>query len=94
LLDDRRIRIRTSHKWIRIQESQHWLRRTSWWCHIPEVTVAGLSALDDVTRQELRKIALPLIMRGSLVWLDSGPLRRNLGEKKKNTLLFSILCVL
>jgi hypothetical protein len=71
-------------------DPQHWLR------HIPEVTgchaVAGLSALDDVTRQELRKSALPLIMRGSLVWLDSGPLRRNLGEKK-NTLV-SILWVL
>jgi hypothetical protein len=42
-----------------------------------------MSALDDVTRQELRKSALPLIMRASLVWLDSGPLRRNLGKKSK-----------
>ena len=64
-------------------DPQHRLRRTSWWCRIPEVTAAGLSALDDVTRQEVRKSALPLIMRASLVWLDSGPLRRNLGKKNK-----------
>lgn len=40
---------------------------------------ACLAALDEASRVEMRRTALPLIMRGSLVWLDSGPLRRNLG---------------
>ena len=41
---------------------------------------ACLAALDDLARQQLRQTALPLLMRGSMDWLDSGPFRRDLGK--------------
>lgn len=41
---------------------------------------ACLAALDKPARLELRQTAQPLVMRASLIWLDSGPYRRNLGK--------------
>jgi hypothetical protein len=40
---------------------------------------ACVAVLAGPVRQQLRSTVLPLIMRGSLIWLDSGPFRRDLG---------------